>query len=291
MSLEYFVRSTAVLDVEGPDRETFLQGQLTQDVRNLSHGEARPAAGLTPKGKLIFLARVVGLPDRIRLILPEISRERVRSHFSKYAAFQKVTVSDRTADFVRVGIYGPDEADPFPPGGMRLGGEGEFGSEILVPAGEVAAFLEMLDRAGGRRVSQEEAEVRRVEAGRPRFGAEADEETFPDELGIEEAISRTKGCYVGQEIVARVKTYGRVNRRLVGFRFPDGPIGAGSRLKLPQEDAPGKIEQGRVTSSVLSPRLGPIGLGFAFRDVREGDRLVAAGGPPLQAVVSPPRFA
>jgi folate-binding protein YgfZ len=290
MPTEYFLRPTAVLDVEGPDREAFLQGQLTQDVRSLSPGEARPAAGLTPKGKLIFLARVVGLPDRIRLLVPEASRERVRSHLSKYAAFQKVTVSDRTADFVRIGVYGADAAEPLPPGALRLSGEGEFGSEVLAPAGEAAAFVEALARAGARRVSGEEAEIRRVEAGRPRFGAEADEETFPDELGIEEAISRTKGCFVGQEIVARMKTYGRVNRRLVGFRFPDGPISAGSRLKLPQEDALGKIEQGRVTSSVLSPRLGPIGLGFAFRDVQEGDRLVAAGDPPRLAVVSPPRF-
>src|SRR5262249_53569630 len=189
-----------------------------------SRGGPRPTAGLTPKGKLIFLARVVGLPDRIRLLVPELSRERVRGHLSKYAVFQKVTISDRTADFVRIGIYGEDAPDALPPGALRLAGEGEFGSEVLLPASEAATLLEGLARAGARRVSEEEAEVRRVEAGRPRFGAEADEEKFPDELGIEEAISRTKGCYVGQEIVARMKTYGRVNRRLVGFRFPEGSV-------------------------------------------------------------------
>src|SRR5262249_43959693 len=140
MSIAYFLRPTAVLDVEGPDREAFLQGQLTQDVVQLSPGEARPTAGLTPKGKLIFLARVVGLPDRIRLLLPELSRERVRGHLSKYALFQKVTISDRTADFVRIGIYGEDAPDALPPGALRLAGEGEFGSEVLLPASEAATL-------------------------------------------------------------------------------------------------------------------------------------------------------
>jgi folate-binding Fe-S cluster repair protein YgfZ len=103
---------------------------------------------------------------------------------------------------------------------------------------------------------------------------------------LDAAISTTKGCYVGQEIVARTRTYGRVNRRLVGFRFPDGPVTAGALLKRPEESEPGKIEQGRVTSAVVSPVFGAIGLGYAFRDVPAGARLVAADGAPRAAIVS-----
>ena len=114
----------------------------------------------------------------------------------------------------------------------------------------------------------------------------ADNSHFPDEVGLDAAISTTKGCYVGQEIVARTRTYGRVNRRLVGFRFPDGPLDAGTLLKRPDESEPGKIERGRVTSAVVSPVFGAIGLGYAFRDVPAGARLISAAGAPRGAVVS-----
>ncbi len=148
----------------------------------------------------------------------------------------------------------------------------------------------MLDRAGSVAVSETTAEILRVEAGRPRFGSDADESNLADEVGLDASISTTKGCYVGQEIVARMRTYGRVNRRLVGFRFPEGPIPPGSLLKRPEEPEAGKVEQGRVTSAVLSPAFGPIGLGYAFREVAIGGRLVAAAQPSLTAVVTPLPF-
>jgi folate-binding protein YgfZ len=288
--MEYRIRPTAVLDIEGPDRESFLQGQLTQDVRGLSPGEARPAAGLDPKGKLLYLARVVGMSDAIRLLVAAELRERVLQHLRKFAAFQKVMVVDRTGEIARIGFYGPCPSAPDPSGSLRLSGEFEFSGEILIPTTSLESFLAALESAGARRLDSEEAEVRRVEAGRPRFGREADETSFLDELSMEEAISRTKGCFVGQEIVARIRTYGRVNRRLVGFRFPEGPIPAGERLKRPEEAEPGKIEQGRVTSSVRSPRFGAIGLGYAFREVAPGERLVSVTDPGRGAVVSEPRF-
>ena len=290
-ALGYRLRAAGVLDVEGPDREAFLQGQLTQDLRGLAPGEARSAAGLSPKGKLLYLARVVGMADRIRLLVADVSRERVLEHLRKYSAFQKVRVTDATEQIARIGIYGADTTPVSePPGAMRIAGEGEFARELLVAADSLEEYRRALEAAGARRVGPEEAEVLRVEAGRPSFGREADETTFLDELSMEDAVSRTKGCYVGQEIVARMRTYGRVNRRLVGWRFPDGAIAAGERLKRPEEVEPGKIEQGRVTSSVVSSRLGPIGLGFAFREVAAGQRLVSVSDPARGAVVCEPRF-
>ncbi len=91
--------------------------------------------------------------------------------------------------------------------------------------------------------------------------------------------------------MARMRTYGRVNRRLVGFRFPEGPIAPGSLLKRPEEPQAGKVEQGRVTSAVISPAFGPIGLGYAFRDVAAGERLVSAGEPSFAALIVPLPFA
>jgi tRNA-modifying protein YgfZ len=289
--LAYRFRPSAILDVEGPDRVAFLQGQLTQDIAGMAVGETRPAAGLTPKGKMLFLSRVHVLPDRLRLLLPASSRETVLAHLRKYAVFQKVSVSDSSDAFLRVGLYGAGMVEELPEGATLLPGEGELAGEILAPATARDELGAWLRARGVRPISEEEAEVRRVEAGRARFGQDADQTHLPDEVGLDEAISTTKGCYVGQEIVARMRTYGRANRRLVGFRFPEGTIPAASLLKLPEESEPGKIEQGRVTSSVLSPRFGAIGLGYAFRDVAQGGHLVSAADPSRTAIVAELPFA
>jgi folate-binding protein YgfZ len=285
-SLAHRLRPAGILDVTGADRETFLQGQLTQDVRGLAPGESRAAAGLTPKGKLLFVARVVGLEDRLRLVVPETLRQRVLDHVRKYAVFSKVAVEDRSADILRVGLYGREAPGLALPGGVdRLPGEGEFSCDLLVPAGSRAELETHLSAAGSVAVSADAAEVLRVEAGRPRYGTDMDDSNLPDEVGMTDAVSTTKGCYVGQEVVARLRTYGRVNRRLVLFRFPDGSIGAGSVLGRPDEETPARTGAGRVTSSVVSPRLGPIGLGYAFHDVPSGARLVSVASPGLSAIV------
>lgn len=286
-ALGHRVRQAGVLDIEGEDRVAFLQGQLTQDIRALAPGEARPAAALTPRGKLLFLARVLSLPDRIRLLVPAASLEPAIGHLKKFIIFQRVGITDRSNEFVRVGLYGSGAARiPLPEAFLRLPGDGEFSAEVLAPLAGFEDLARLLLRLGSVPVSAETGEVLRVEAGRPRFGQDADSMNLADEVGLEAAISTTKGCYVGQEVVARLRTYGRVNRRLVGFRFPLGLVERGSLLKLPEEAEPGKVEQGRVTSAVVSPRLGPIGLGYAFRDVPVGARLVSAVDPAREAIVA-----
>ncbi|MGH9317653.1 MAG: YgfZ/GcvT domain-containing protein [Thermoanaerobaculia bacterium] len=286
-------RPAAVVDITGGDRVAFLQGQLTQDLQRLSTAQVLPAAGLTPKGKLIFIARLIALSDRMRLLLPAISRERVLEHLKKYAAFHEVTVTDRSDDILRIGVHAPERVSlPRPPeDALLLPGEGEFSAEILAAVCDRDQIERWLGAAGSVSISDETAEILRVEAGRPRFGQDADESHLADEVGLEPAISTTKGCYVGQEIVARMRTYGRVNKRLVGFRFPGGLLAAGSVLKKPDEAEAGKLEWGRVTSAVVSPAFGPIGLGFAFREVPPGGHLVDAAGSGRGAVVANLPFA
>jgi tRNA-modifying protein YgfZ len=283
--LAHRFRASGVLDVTGPDRESFLQGQLTQDMRGLAPGESRAAAGLTPKGKLLFVARVLGIEDRLRVVVPDTLRQAVLEHLRKYAVFTKVAIEDVSAEFVHVGVYGPEGTRlSFPASAVLLSPDGEFSADVLAPADRRAELDGLLRAAGSVEISEETAEVLRVEAGRPRFGSDMDSTNLPDEVGMDDAISTTKGCYVGQEVVARLKTYGRVNRRLVSFRFPEGRIAAGEVLRLPDEKQPSRIEAGRVTSSVVSPDLGPIGLGYAFRDVAHGARLVSASSPALTAI-------
>jgi folate-binding protein YgfZ len=280
--------------VTGPDRAAFLQGQLTQDVRLAESCRAVPAAGLTPKGKLLFAGRLVGLDDRLRLLLPRAVREKARAHLAKYALFQKVEIEDRSDDFARLAIYGDTGTPPDLPGALSLPGDYEVSWDVLVPAPALDAARAALDGAGASELAAEEAEARRIEAGRPEFGVDADETHLTDEAGLADAVSTTKGCYVGQEIVARLRTYGRVNKRLVGFRFPDGNVPAGTALRRPDEAEPSRVEAGRVTSAAVSGHLGAIGLGYAARDVAAGDRLVAtADGPAAgaSAIVSELPFA
>jgi tRNA-modifying protein YgfZ len=171
---------------------------------------------------------------------------------------------------------------------VRLPPEAEFAGEILAPAAAFPDLEARLEQACSVPISPPTAEVLRIEAGRPKLGRDANESHLPDEMRLEAAISTTKGCYVGQEVVARLRTYGRVNRRLVGFRFPEEPLEAGT--VFPNPEKPGH-ELARVTSAAVSPRFGPIGLGVAFRDVSEGDTLRFSDAPTRVAVVSPLPFA
>jgi len=273
-----------VLEIAGEDRVAFLQGQLTQEVRDLAPGQARPAAGLTSKGKLLYFGTVVGRSDRFLLLVPAASRAAVAAHLVKYAAFQKVAVADRSEQWALAGLYGPAASSlAAPEETLLLPGEGELSARILAPTPVAPEIRRLLTAAGSEPVRDQAAEVLRVEAGRPRFGVDVDESNFPDECGLQSAISTTKGCYVGQEVVARLRTYGRVNRRLVGFRFPDGALPPGT--VFPNPDKPSH-ELGRVTSSVVSPRFGAIGLGFAFREVPVGGELAPPGGYARRAVVA-----
>lgn len=288
-SVAYRYRGAGVLSVGGADRVAFLQGQLTQDVRGLAAEQSLPAAGLSPKGKLIYFGRVLALPERLLLLVPATLRLTVLAHLAKYAAFQKVALADESVEFVLVGLYGPGASAIEPPeGAVRLPAEGEFSAGLLTPASAQPELDRALLAVGSTAVSDATAEILRVEAGRPRFGSDADESNLPAEVGLEAAISTTKGCYVGQEVVARLRTYGRVKRRLVGFRFPGELVPAGTVFPDPEKPA---HELGRVTSVAQSPRFGSIGLGFAFRDVPLGGALHAEGSQHRLAVVAPLPFA
>jgi len=282
-------RDPGVIAVSGADRISFLQGQLTQEVRDLRPGESRPAAGLTPKGKLIYFGRALARPEEILLLIDASARGAVLAHLSKYAVFQKVAVRDASGEFLRLALYGTGPLLPEPPSGLvRLPPEDEFAGELVGPASSREPLERSLGALGSVAIGTEAAEVRRVEAGRPRLGQDADESNLPDEVGLQKAIAPDKGCYVGQEVVARLRTYGRVNRRLVGFRFPNRTVARGAVFPDPKKAG---HELARVTSSVCSPRFGPIGLGLAFRDVAEGATLASPDDHDAVAVVHAIPFA
>jgi len=268
--------------VSGRDRIAFLQGLSTNDFRTLSPGAALWAAALSSVGKVLFTFRAAPLGDRIRLLLPAGRVVSAAAHLRKHAVFQEARVEE-PGPLVRFDLYGA-ETPPPPPGADAWPSFFELRATWLVPAGNAEAVESELAAAGGSPVAEEEAEALRIRAGRPADAREIDESRTPGEAGLAGAVSTTKGCYVGQEVVARMRTYGRAPRRLVRFLF-DGtaPVAPGTRLVQPAKP---EQEAGRVTSSAVWGGAA-IALGYAARDVADGEVLSEAGGPGRTARVEP----
>lgn len=144
--------------------------------------------------------------------------------------------------------------------------------DVLAARPSIDALVRTLEGAGVPPLTAEAWEALRVERGRPAYGVDMDATTIPVEAGIDErAIDHGKGCYTGQEVIVRIRDRGHVNRRLRGLRFGRPPPEAGTRLFAPE--VRGERPAGRVTSSVLSPRMGAIGLGYVRREVQPGERV------------------
>jgi len=156
------------------------------------------------------------------------------------------------------------------------------GIDLVCAAEDTERVRDALLEAGAVAVDEAAAEVLRVERGRPRYGLDTDETTIPQEAGLNDrAVSFTKGCYVGQETVARLHWRGKPNRHLRGLRL-SGPARTGEPLRL------GEREVGRVASVVVSPVFGPIALAIVRREAGVGDTLVVGDGSVTAQVVELP---
>jgi aminomethyltransferase len=294
-----------VVRVTGPDRVSFLQGMVTQDVEGLPLASVADAALLTPKGAMVADARVVRRANDLLLLTEPGYGPVVLGALEKYLISEDAELADATAGFGQLSLVGPEAdalatrvlglrapagaaARPFEasgytgwvlPQGLLLPGV-----DLLLPVEALGTVFERLLEAGATPVGFAALEVLRVERGTPRFGADMDEKTIPLEANLQRAIHFQKGCYIGQEVIARATFRGHVNRHLVGLRFA-GPVPA-PRTEL----FTGERRVGWVTSAVDSPRLGPIGLGYAHRDVEQpGTELTLAGGT-AKATIAPLPF-
>ena len=274
----------------GADRRSYLQGLLTNDIEALRPGTGCYAAMLTAQGRMLTDMRVLELGDSILLDVPAHVEPAIREHLDKFVFTEDVQVQGATATRGEVGIYGPGSLDVLVAAGTDGGAPAELfastrvrlagvdailvrsdepgipGFDLIANAAEIPAIEAALAAAGAVRAADADVEAVRVESGRPRFGIDTDSDTIPLEAGLEDrAISRTKGCYVGQEVIVRVidRGHGRVARRLVGLTLnADAPVpAAGARLTAGGKDI------GRVTSAVFSPALArPVALGYVQRD-------------------------
>jgi folate-binding protein YgfZ len=284
------------LVLRGQDRLSYLHGLLTNDIESLTAGHGCYAALLTAQGRMITDMRVFELGDRTLVDLDVSLAAAVRDHFDKFVITEDVVVADATATLGQIGIYGPEaerisgEAQRSQAGDITLlpsDDLGVRGVDVIFPSRQADAVLDALKRQGAVPVSRETLEVTRVEAGIPKFLVDMDTTTIPLEAGIENrAISMTKGCYVGQEVIVRVlhRGGGRVAKKLVGLTL-EKAAARGDRL------ASGDREIGVITSAVESPRFGPIALGYVHREFVEigTDLLVRtnAGGVPARVAGLP----
>jgi folate-binding protein YgfZ len=259
------------LRLRGADRLSYLHGLLTNDVATLQAGESRYAALLTAQGRMIADMNVHELGNMLLIELDRSLVTPIREHLDRFVITEDVTVEDVSESLAQVGLYGPGAAAVVralretPASVVASNEAGVAGFELIVDADRADDLITALRAAGATEVAGEVIEVTRIEAGIPRFLVEMDTTTIPLEAGIEErAISMSKGCYVGQEVIVRVlhRGGGRVAKKLVGLRL-SAPVEREDRLWNDGR------EIGRVTSAVDSPRFGSIALGYVQRDFVE----------------------
>jgi folate-binding protein YgfZ len=274
----------------GSEAADFLQGQVTNDVEALTPGRGCYAALLDHKGKLRADMRILRGEDWIWVDTEQIGLAALLQTARTYSLGRDVEHRDVTGERAILSLVGPEareRVDPAPEAEEHAFVEGEhgihvatdLGVDVICPAEESEAVREAL---GVEAVSEEAAECLRIESGRPRHGREMDGATIPQEAGLNErAVSFTKGCYVGQETVARLHYKGKPNRHLRGLRL-SAPAAPGAPVAL------GSKQVATLGSTCVSPALGPIALALVRREAAPGETVqVGEPGAPAEVVEVP----
>jgi folate-binding protein YgfZ len=292
-----------VVAVAGSDRERWLNGMISNDVSGLEPGPSSSgcyATLLTPQGRIVADVQVLQRGDAFWLDLASAAVAPVIERLERYVIADDVELADRSADVDRLGLEGPAAFEIFSRAARdaprlapnacadvelagvsvtvaAFGWSGEAALQFIAPVGAGGAVADGLRAAGAERglvdSDFEVLEILRIEAGIPRFGAELDESVLPAEAGLDRALSTTKGCYTGQEVVERLRSQGQVSHRLVGLTTAgEAPFDVGAEVA-----AAGK-RVGEVTSACLSPTAGAIALAFVRRASADpGTELQVAG--------------
>lgn len=234
----YYETPRGLIAVWGGEAVQFLDGLITNDMKTLGDGEQMPAAFPNAQGRLLAVVRVLRDRERFLIETEEATHEKVFQNLFRFTFAGDFFVEDLSEQYRYFEVFGAEP--PEPAGGVAFAGR---------PTGYFAPFGEPLPE-GLMQISDELYETLRIENGIPKFGVDMDETTIVPELGIDGLISYKKGCYIGQEIIARIYFRGHVAKRLAGIVSADS-LDPGSELTSPE----GK-PAGRVTSVTYSPKLG-----------------------------------
>ena len=290
-----------LLQFTGPDRLLFLQGMLSNDLRVLQPFDGQYAAILTQQGKVVADVRVLCAMNSLYLDFWTNLKDKILGHLNRYLVADEVEIADRSNEYTFVSVRGPRaEAliravvpDANLPSHIKqhamvtIDGAavcivredpGVPAYDLILPRTGAGAIAQRLTEAGkplsAAWIGSEAQEVLRVEAGIPLYGVDFGEDNLLLEASLAGAVSFTKGCYLGQEIVERIRSRGHVNKQLRGLLL-DGAVAAkpGNRLQS------GGKEAGAVTSSVVSPQFGrPIALGYVAKEFWDSGTVLMIGG-------------
>ena len=282
------------LALTGSEAKAFLHGQVTNDIEGLEPGHGCYAAFLTHKGKMLGDMRVLDVGHELLLDTERVALQELFNMIRRYKLGRDVELRKRTLETALLSLIGPDA--------RRIAGAEDLveehrnrhaeiagvpvvlvatdvGIDVFAPAESKETVIAEL---GVPAVDEEAAEVLRVERGRPRYGVDLDESVIPQEGGLNErAVSFTKGCYVGQETVARLHYRGKPNRHLRGLRL-SAPAMTGDVLRL------GDKQVGRLGSVAVSRLYGAIALALVRREAAPGDTLAVGEGGVTAEVVEVP---
>ena len=285
------------LALSGPGAIEFLDSVLSNDIAALVPGAGLDAALLTHNGRMLAEVRVLRTDDELLLDSERVALQALFDALHRFRLGYDAQLHKRTVQCGLLSLIGPaaggvlavepgaTEHDNLP---AVLAGRAvrlirtDAGIDVLCAAADTDTVAGELVAAGATVIEEATAETVRIERGRPRFGVEIDESTMPQEAGLHErAVSYTKGCYIGQETVARLYWKGRPNRHLRGLAL-SGPASPGAALTL------GDRPVGALGSFANSPRLGPIGLALVRREAEPGALLTLAGSHASATVVELP---
>jgi folate-binding protein YgfZ len=307
------------LRLKGKDRVDFLHGMTTNDIKKLTPGNGLYTTFTTDKAKMLADGRVYFLPDALWIDVEPGVTDKLQKHLDKFTLVSDVAIENITEAFGLLSIHGPSSQeilpklvkpesvpaqeystvsftmDGLPILVVRNEITGEAGFDFYIPIEQTAAIWSRLIQVGGphglKPVGLDALNSLRIEAGIPVFGIDMDESNFPMEAGLEaRAISYTKGCYIGQETIARADAQGRMNKRLIGLELSGESVPKKGEpiLAPPQGSGAEPKAVGTVTSAVHSPTLGRvIAMGYVRYDLAKPGCDVVIEETPAKVVSLP----
>ena len=286
------------LALTGGDAKSFLQGQVSNDVESLTVGSGCYAAFLTPKGKMLGDVRILDAEPELLLDTERVALQELFNMIRRFSIGYDVQLHKRTLERGLLSLLGPaadavagtgelpaaehshvmTEIDGISVRAIRT----DLGIDLLCDAADTDSLTTALQRAGAAAVDEAVADCVRIERGRPRYGVDLDQSVIPQEAGLNDrAVSFTKGCYVGQETVARLHYRGKPNRRLRGLQLSQ-MAATGDEITFDGRTV------GRLSSIAQSPALGPIALALVRREAPPGSQVTIGEGQISGLVVELP---
>lgn len=263
--------AVSVWSCTGEKTASFLHGQLTNHIKGLKDKEGNYNLLLTTRGKIVGDLSIYRAEDSYYLVVDKNQTEKIMEPLKKLAPLSRVTLTDEAEKYIIIHVSPSPHPSPLEgEGGRRVPdprpGEGAFASsrlslpgwDVFVPFDKKSAFISDLERKGLVRIDSDLHEVLRIEQGIAKYGIDFDENNLPQEARLERALHFDKGCYLGQEIVARLQYRGHVNKVLVGLKIEGVKIPPPG-TKIYEEEK----EVGKITSCLWSPKLNaPLALGY-----------------------------